>query len=392
MRPLLLPSVSATEAQSLTLLAQRARDLPLWPLPPEVAAGAGPVGRLHLLPARREAPVLGEGELLAIRGTWAGAQFVLAVPPQGGAVLAQVLGGAMPLHALPAPWLQAFDALVARWLGAQVSGLGRGAAQVLAVQRLSGLSELPQLAHEFHWQADFGFQTSPEVAGGDGASLLGLLRVDSLGLMLMAGLSSQSPPAQPAAALSAGLPCRLRLRVGETTLPLARWRALRPGQALLLQTRYLGEDRTLHLAVGEGALAGWGFLARLGDHELTVLRGPMKTTTAPPEETGGFDDLAQGPGASGIAGDGDADWPQAPGEPLPLDQMPVRLTFDLGEATLTLEELQRLQPGQVIPTDRIAQDYVAVRANGALVGRGVLMELDGRLAVSLTALAPAASR
>lgn len=77
----------------------------------------------------------------------------------------------------------------------------------------------------------------------------------------------------------------------------------------------------------------------------------------------------------------------AAGEPLDVDAIPVRLTFDLGERTLTLAELRRLQPGETFDLQRpLADGPVMIRANGALVGTGTLVELDGRVGVTIGTL------
>jgi type III secretion protein Q len=72
--------------------------------------------------------------------------------------------------------------------------------------------------------------------------------------------------------------------------------------------------------------------------------------------------------------------------PVTLDKIPVHVTFDLGERRLTLAELKALQPGQVLDLGRPLTAPVNVRANGALVGRGELVEIDGALGVAIVEL------
>jgi type III secretion protein Q len=67
--------------------------------------------------------------------------------------------------------------------------------------------------------------------------------------------------------------------------------------------------------------------------------------------------------------------------------VPVRLTFELGERQLTLGELRLLQPGQTFDLARpLVEGPVVVRANGAWLGTGDLVEIDGRIGVTLRAL------
>ena len=71
----------------------------------------------------------------------------------------------------------------------------------------------------------------------------------------------------------------------------------------------------------------------------------------------------------------------------PLDEIEIRLAFDLGEKTLRLRELSSLQPGQVIPLDAPPARLIAIRANGRLIGRGELVRVDARVAVRVIELA-----
>ncbi|HZH56873.1 MAG TPA: type III secretion system cytoplasmic ring protein SctQ [Burkholderiaceae bacterium] len=74
-------------------------------------------------------------------------------------------------------------------------------------------------------------------------------------------------------------------------------------------------------------------------------------------------------------------------EPLDLDAVPVRLSFDLGDRTVSLAELRCLQPGAVFDLQRPLSDGpVMIRANGALVGTGELVDLDGRIGVRVGTL------
>ena len=76
--------------------------------------------------------------------------------------------------------------------------------------------------------------------------------------------------------------------------------------------------------------------------------------------------------------------------PLDLDAIPVRLTFDLGERQLTLGDVRRLQPGETFDLERpIAQGAVSIRANGALIGVGELVEIEGRVGVTILTLGKA---
>jgi type III secretion protein Q len=70
-----------------------------------------------------------------------------------------------------------------------------------------------------------------------------------------------------------------------------------------------------------------------------------------------------------------------------LGQVPVRVTFDLGEQVISLEELATIAPGYVFDLGGRPQDAVVVRANGQRVGEGELVEIEGRLGVAITRIA-----
>ncbi|WP_218122604.1 FliM/FliN family flagellar motor switch protein [Propionivibrio dicarboxylicus] len=61
--------------------------------------------------------------------------------------------------------------------------------------------------------------------------------------------------------------------------------------------------------------------------------------------------------------------------------------FDLGERSITLGELKALRAGQVLELDRPLGTLVNVRANGRLIATGELVDIDGRLGVSIATLA-----
>lgn len=66
-----------------------------------------------------------------------------------------------------------------------------------------------------------------------------------------------------------------------------------------------------------------------------------------------------------------------------LDRLPVRLEFVLQQSEVTLDELRELCRSNVLPLSADAERRVELRANGALLGRGELVQLDGRLGVEV---------
>lgn len=66
-----------------------------------------------------------------------------------------------------------------------------------------------------------------------------------------------------------------------------------------------------------------------------------------------------------------------------LDDIPVRLTFDVGEREISLGDLKSLLPGYVFNLGRDPKSVVSIRANGRLIGEGELVDIEGRIGVSV---------
>jgi type III secretion system YscQ/HrcQ family protein len=87
-----------------------------------------------------------------------------------------------------------------------------------------------------------------------------------------------------------------------------------------------------------------------------------------------------------------ASGPQPPYSGDPGDQLgglagdlELPLRFEVGRRLMTLIELERLSPGQVLPFESDPSQAVTVSCHGQAVARGLLVDLgDGRLGVQLT--------
>jgi type III secretion system YscQ/HrcQ family protein len=71
---------------------------------------------------------------------------------------------------------------------------------------------------------------------------------------------------------------------------------------------------------------------------------------------------------------------------LNVGDIEVQLTFDVGDVTLTLRELEGMKEGYTLTTDRPVDEVVSIRANGQLIGRGRLVKVEGRLGVQIEEL------
>ena len=68
----------------------------------------------------------------------------------------------------------------------------------------------------------------------------------------------------------------------------------------------------------------------------------------------------------------------------------TQLTFDLGEISLSLAELEQFQTGSIVPLPETVQDpsqvEVAVRIAGVKIATGDLVQIDDRVAVRLNSV------
>lgn len=67
-----------------------------------------------------------------------------------------------------------------------------------------------------------------------------------------------------------------------------------------------------------------------------------------------------------------------------LDDIPVSLSFELGRVSLPLDEVRTLGPGVVLLLDGGSPASLAIVAGGRTLGRGEVVDVEGRLGVRLT--------
>lgn len=66
-----------------------------------------------------------------------------------------------------------------------------------------------------------------------------------------------------------------------------------------------------------------------------------------------------------------------------LAQVPVRLSVEVGAASLRLRDVLALEEGGVIELDRQADEPLDIKVNGTLIARGEIVVNDGRFGVRL---------
>ncbi|MBY0443580.1 MAG: FliM/FliN family flagellar motor switch protein, partial [Burkholderiales bacterium] len=67
-----------------------------------------------------------------------------------------------------------------------------------------------------------------------------------------------------------------------------------------------------------------------------------------------------------------------------LAELPLRLEFILQQSTVSVSQLGDLYLGQLLPLIPNAEKLIEVKANGVLIARGELVQVDGRLGVELS--------
>ncbi len=340
-----LPRLTANQAQALTLVAIHGADLRVE-LPAPDGADA-PSGNWHLGLTPGVPDALRQAASYRTDLEWAGAALRLSMPPAAltawtDARLPDLGAGELP-EALRSAALETLLAEAAVALTPVSPG---GPVRVLAEPREASLPHAWTLAAR---------------SEARGETALMVLEADDLGLMLLAGLLSRVPPGGTDVCDESALPVRLRAEIGRADLPAAELRTLGAGDVILLDQYLVGPEGELWLGIPQGQ----GLRVRAEHSSYLVTQGwtSLMTQTATPAE----------------------DTP--PAEPLDLDAVPVRLTFDLGDRALPLSELRALQPGAIFDLQRPLTDGpVMIRANGALIGTGDLVEVEGRIGVRVGAL------
>jgi type III secretion protein Q len=69
-----------------------------------------------------------------------------------------------------------------------------------------------------------------------------------------------------------------------------------------------------------------------------------------------------------------------------LDDIPVKLVFELGRVELSLAEIRQLAPGALLPMSRLVEESVDISANGRRIGRGSLVRIGNNVGVRITRL------
>ena len=345
-RPLSLARLNASHADALRRLGAADQGFELAGL-----TAPGEPSRLRLSPiSARERPQIDSAGYIRMSMEWGGGRILLDVTPEGAGAWVRALLGSELYAQLPAEWIETGLAHAVERISALMEPAGRGPLQLISLGPIAAGESLPEGFHPFWFEAGLAAER-----------LQGVLHMDSMSLLLA---SSQLPVPDTSSGDSSALtvPVTLLLSIGHTDLEHSELQRLKPRGVVMIAEPYSTEARRLILCTPPGSGKPWAMAAVLEDNQLNILERmhPMATDAV---TDNGADDA-----------------------PVDLGRLPVRLSFDLGERTITLGELQGLDAGSTLPLDRPLQDFVTIRANGAVVGEGQLVDMDGRLGVMVSRL------
>ena len=331
-----------------------------------------------------------ESSTLTMEIEWAGARLRLGLPPDAAAVWLAARMPELDLATLPEPLLAtALESMLDEMLAALDRASSAGPARVLNTN--AGTS--PPLPHS--WTLTVRAAESHQLR-------YATLQADDLALMLLAALVSKAAPVQNTLNLE-GIAFPVRALIGHADLTIAEMQELAPRDVVLLD-EYLVDPRGelwLSLPVGQGlrireeassyiVTQGWTTLSSLASSMTDTPQTESMEQDAP-----GANLDAENP-QSQTATDTDTDDRESSqmnpsddvhGGAIDMDSIPVRLTFDLGEQHMTLAELRRMQVGETLNLQRPLSDGpVTIRANGAVVGTGDLVDVEGRIGVVIHSL------
>jgi type III secretion protein Q len=336
--PLHLPAVPADAAQLLGVVANR---LGRGHFEFGGAAWRFELAPLGIVPPRAT-------DTFVVEFTWGGAALRLVAPVSLPALLlAHRMTGAEPDVTSDELALAGFE-LAWDELLERLEQLGGRRVQLVAAGRRAA----PALAH-----GEFAFALSLDSESArDGVHAE--LVTDGAGLALLGLLARRLPaPARPAP--DPELPLRMRIELAGVLMSLNGLRRLNVHDVLLPDEAIDADSPRL--------------LLRPDDRH--VLRARLSADTLIAESS-----LEKIRMTASVAD-------EPPGSPARIEDIDVRLTFDLGDKLMTVGTLAAVQPGQVLALDAALPRLVAIRANGRLVGRGELVRLDDRIGVRVLELA-----
>ncbi len=179
-----------------------------------------------------------------------------------------------------------------------------------------------------------------------------------------------------------GLAVPVGVRALATDLPLAMLRAVRQGDVILAASPCPGVPGGLLLVAGERVCwraerngAALVVVSQRLDARAAGFGEWMMTDDTPAPALDGFRLEGPRPQGSGRAAPAD--------DAASLDELPVRLVFELGRLEIALAELEAIGPGHVFDLARDEEQPVDIVAHGRRIGRGRIVAVGDSLGVQV---------
>jgi type III secretion protein Q len=282
--------------------------------------------------------------------TLAGTRLGLQIGDTLFAQLSAAWGGEQLPDDLPAPLQHALLGSALKPLLAALTTLAGGA----AISWEAAPQTLPAVAEQ---ALPLGLWCAT-LSSGQPAAMLWL---DDAAVMLFSAALDAMPVAAAEMSVDASLlPADVIVEAGRMQLSTSELQQLEVADVLLLAPQLTPQDHLLILRQQRRPLAA----ARLDGHTLIIERLMENIMYE--------NDAANA-----------ADSELAIGNPQELE---VRISFDLGHLTLSLADLQNLQPGYSFELDLPAGGQVRISCGDQLLGRGELVQIEDRLGVRVTTL------
>lgn len=337
--PLRLPGLGIQQAGERTLLAQRLQAV-------DVSWGEQ-VWSLSLTPTPEPGPLVAGETEWCIQLSWGSVPMDLIVPADIVPSWLRARQADLDVSEIPEALAAVLLEEACGAMSASLERLRQGAVRIERIVR--GPAEGRPLEHGFLVHA-----VCRDVV------VFGRIAAGPLGLAVMARLARELPAMVNGLEMDEIKPA-WRVEVGCTRLTLHDMERLAVGDFVVIEHSFFHPGKRLWLALGD-----LGLRVALEISQL-VVESPL------------------GPG--GWTMQADPDEAPAPPNSESLDQLPLCVVFDLGEVSMPLGEVRRLQVGQSIELGRPLARAVRVRINGMQVATGELVEIDGHLGVTLTAVA-----
>lgn len=300
--------------------------------------------------------------LLAL--SWEGIRCVLALSYASAETWLEAKWGDVALNDVPPD-------LVLALLQDAVDDLSRNlAGEELGPVRIDGWATAEQAC-----EAPFAIGLRMARQGG-GNSASACLLTDLQGMTRLAQLAARTDSRPHEIEPWASLPIFLTIDRGWVDMTLNEIATIRP-QDVLLPDGWWSDKGKMELCIRVGPKLGIGAQFSASEH----LRATTKVKRMERD-----DSLEQHPAnaqppatsASAAFEAGVAD----------LTDIPLRITFDLGERHIPLRELASIAPGHLFDLGLAPDSAVNLRINGVRVGVGELVEIGGRIGVAVMRIAP----